>query len=113
MQMKLALAVLLLATGPTAASAKTTRFWNLTDNTITTLQLAPAGTETYGPNQCLNDKDKTVEHDERLKILGVSSGNYDAHLTDAKGRMCTVKALAVKEGEVFSIEEKQLVDCKK
>lgn len=112
MRMPLA-ALLILAAGTTACAAKTTRFWNLTDNTITKFQLAPTGTDKFGPDQAKNDKDGTVEHDERLKIVDVASGTYDAKFSDAKGRMCTVKNLAVKEGDVFSIEEKQLGDCKK
>ena len=105
--------VLILVTGTSASAAKATRFWNLTDNTITRFELAPAGTETYGPDQAKNDKDGSVDHDERLKILGVASGTYAARFTDSKGRTCTVKGVDVKEGEVFSIEEKQLGDCKK
>lgn len=113
MRTTLAAVLLILAAGTTAASAKTTRFWNLTDNTITQFALAPAGSETYGPDQCKNDKDGAVDHDERLKILGVASGSYTARFTDSKNRTCTVKNVAVKEGDVFSIEEKQLDDCKK
>ena len=105
--------ILILAAGSTAHAAKATRFWNLTENTITKFQLAPAGSETFGPDQAKNDKDGAVEHDERLKIVGVPSGTYAARFTDAKGRTCTVQDVAVKEGDVFSIEEKQLGDCKK
>ena len=96
-----------------AAAAKPTRLWNLTDNTITKLQLAPTGTQTFGPDQAKNDKDGAVDHDERLKITGIASGIYDARLTDSKGRNCLIKGIAVKEGDVFSIEEKQLTDCTK
>ncbi len=99
--------------GGTAFAAKPTRFWNLTDNTVTRFELAPAGTGKFGPDQAKNDKDGSVDHDERLKILDVASGTYDARLADSKGRMCLVKAVPVKEGEVFSIEEKQLTDCKR
>ena len=106
--MRLILAAAFVVCGSMAADAKTTRFWNLTANTITKLQLAPAGTDTFGPDQAKNDRDGTVDADERLKITGVPTGSYDVRLTDAKGRTCTVKNLAVKEGEVFSIEEKQL-----
>ena len=106
-------ALLILAAEPTAASAKSTRFWNLTDNTITKFELAPTGTDKFGPDQCKNDKDGAVDHDERLKIVGVPSGTYEARFTDSKGRMCTVKDVGVKEGDVFSIEEKQLGNCKK
>ncbi len=106
-------ALMILAAGTTACAAKTTRFWNLTDNTITQFALAPAGTDTFGPDQCKNDKDGAVDHDERLKIVGVPSGVYAARFTDSKNRTCTVKNVDVKEGDVFSIEEKQLGDCKK
>ena len=105
--------VVLLALSGSALAAKATRFWNLTDNTITRFELAPAGTDKFGPDQAKNDKDGSVDHDERLKILDVASGTYDARLADSRGRTCLVKNVAVKEGEVFSIEEKQLTDCKK
>jgi len=110
MRLALAGAMLLAATG-LAEAAKGTRFWNLTDNTITKLELAPAGTENFGPDQAKNDKDGAVDHDERLKITGVTSGAYDIRFTDAKGRVCHVKNVAIREGDVFSIEEKQLAGC--
>lgn len=102
---------LVLAMG-TAEAAKGTRFWNLTENTVTKLELAPAGTEQFGQDQAKNDKDGAVDHDERLKVTGVKTGTYDVRLADSKGRSCTVRNVAVTEGEVFSIEEKQLKDCK-
>ena len=95
-----------------ASAAKPTRFWNLTDNTITAFALAPTGTDKYGADQAKNDKDGAVDHDERLKILDTPTGTYDAKLTDSKGRKCMVKNVSIKEGDVFSIEEKQL-DCAK
>ena len=104
--------IALLALGA-PASAKTTRFWNLTANTITSFALAPAGTDTFGPDLAKADPDGSVDHDERMKVQGVPSGSYDARLIDAKGRTCLVKGVAVKDGEVFSIDEKQLTDCKK
>lgn len=104
---RLALSGVFLIALAGTASAKTTRFWNLTDNTITMFQLAPAGTDTWGPEQTQNDKDKSVDHDERLKIVGVASGTYDARFKDAKGRTCTAKNIKIVEGDVFTIEEKQ------
>jgi hypothetical protein len=74
--------------------------------------LAPTGTDTYGADQAKNDKDGAVDHDERLKIIDTPTGTYDAKLTDSKGRKCTIKNVAIKEGEVFSIEEKQLACAK-
>jgi hypothetical protein len=53
---------------PADAFAKDTQFWNLTANTITSLQLSPAGKNDWGRNQADNDRDHTVDHDERLKI---------------------------------------------
>ena len=95
------------------AEGRSTRFWNLTRNVISELYLAPAGTTNWGPNQCKNDKDGTVDPDERLRIVGVASGNYDAKLKDASGRTCIVRNIAVKAGDIFSIEEKELTSCEK
>jgi hypothetical protein len=95
------------------AENKPTRFWNLTVNTITALQMSPAGKQEWGINQCKNDRDGTVDHDERLRITDVSAGRYDVRLVDKAGRTCIVRDIDVKEGAVFIIEEKQLTDCRK
>jgi hypothetical protein len=112
---KLALAALALAMMSSLASAQTrpTRFWNLTRHTISEFYLAPAGTTSWGPNQCKNDKDGTVDSDERLRITGVAQGSYDVKLTDTSGRTCLVRNIKVEAGEIFSIEEKDLTDCRK
>lgn len=104
------LAALVLA--PAAAQAKDTLFWNLTANTITALQLSEPGKDAWGPSQTANDKDGSVDHDERLKITGVKDGAYDVRFTDAKGRTCVVKAVEVKVGKVFTIDEKAVAGCK-
>ncbi len=93
------------------ALAKDTRFWNLTANTITMLQLSPAGKNQWGPDQTVNDPDHTVDHDERLKITGVKSGLYDVKFTDKAGRDCAVTDVTIKEGAVFAIDEKNLGAC--
>jgi hypothetical protein len=95
------------------AMAKDTQFWNLTASTVKSLELAPAGTSAFGPNQTKNDPDGAVDHDERLKIKGVAPGAYDARLQLADGRQCTVKGLRIEAGKVFAIEEKELVGCSK
>lgn len=108
-------ATLLAATGLAASAepkAKGTRFWNLTGETVKKLELAPAGTTSFGPDLCAADKDGEVDNDERLKVEGVASGSYDVRLTDKKGRVCLVKGVEVKDGAVFSIEADQLKDCK-
>ena len=107
----IAVALLLIASSAQAQSKRSgMRFWNLTLYTLTSLQFSPTGQDKWGPNQCLNDDDKTVDHDERLRITGLTAGRYDAKLTDKIGRTCVIKGVDVKDG-VFSIEEKQLVDC--
>ena len=102
-----------IGTDARAQNAKGIRFWNLTLNAITQLQMAPAGTDAWGPDQCKNDRDGTVDHDERLRITGITSGRYDVKFTDKVGRRCTVRNVEVQDGAVFSIEEKQLTDCSK
>src|SRR5690242_2414468 len=92
------------------ATAKDTRFWNLTLSTVTSLELAPAGSAAFGPNQCANDPDAGVDHDERLKVTGIATGVYDARLKLADGRSCMAKGISIETGKAFAIEEKDLVD---
>src|SRR5262249_31570763 len=107
-------ALALIATSSaTFAQSRPTRFWNLTRYTISEFYLAPAGSGNFGPNQCKNDKDGTVDHDERLRITGVESGSYDAKLTDVSGRTCLIRNIKVEVGQIFSIEEKELTSCTK
>lgn len=100
-----------VATVAVAQQRKPIRFWNLTLHTVTHLQLSPAGQEAWGPDQCANDRDGTVDHDERLRITGIGPGRYDVKLADAIGRLCVVRNVEVADGAVFTIEEKQLTDC--
>jgi V8-like Glu-specific endopeptidase len=103
----------ILALIPMSASAKDTQFWNLTANTITSLQFSPTGKNEWGRNQADNDKDHTVDHDERLKITDTASGTYDVKIVDESGRTCVVPNIQVKAGAIFSIDEKNLKDCTK
>jgi hypothetical protein len=98
---------------PVGASAKDTQFWNLTANTITSLQFSPIGKNEWGRNQADNDKDHTVDHDERLKITDTATGTYDVKIVDKSGRTCVVPNVQVKTGSIFSIDEKNLKDCTK
>jgi hypothetical protein len=110
---KLALVVLLLGItmAATFAAERPMRFWNLTRHTIKEFYLAPTGTTNWGANQCKNDRDGTVDSDERLRITETPPGLYDAKLVDVSGRTCTVKSLKLEAGEIFSIEEKELTAC--
>src|ERR1700744_708569 len=108
-----AISAFVLALLPAAASAKDTRFWNLTAKTITSLQLSPAGKNEGGHNQTDNDNDHTVDHDERLKITDTATGVYDVKFTDKSGRTCVVPNVEVKANAIFTIEEKTLKGCSK
>src|SRR5438552_16490184 len=110
---RLILAFFVLAATAAAAfgAERPIRFWNLTVHTITEFYLAPAGSTNWGPNQCKNDRDGTVDSDERLRITDTPPGSYDAKLTDVSGRVCLVRDLKLEAGEIFSIEENQLTSC--
>jgi len=95
------------------AAAKPTQFWNLASATVTKLEISNAGANIFGPNQTINDPDRSVDHDERLKITGVTTGVYDVRLTLKDGRTCFARNVEIREGKVFSIEDNDVVDCTK
>ena len=107
-----AVVLLLTLSAAQAAERRGMRLWNLTLYTLTSVQFSVPGQNAWGPNQCENDNDKTVDHDERLRITGMTPGRYDAKLVDKMGRTCVVKDVNVIDG-VFSIEEKQMTSCEK
>jgi hypothetical protein len=115
MRWVLALIALSTLAGDAAAQTKGkgVRLWNLTTEAISGFQLAPAGKTDWGPNQCLNDKDKEVDHDERLRITGVEPGRYDAKVGYPNGRQCVVRDIEIRADAVFSIADKDLKDCTK
>ena len=114
MRWTLALVALLSASAnEVAAQGKGIRLWNLTTATISEFQLSPAGKNDWGPNQTLNDKDKEVDHDERLRVTGVEPGSYDAKVSYRNARQCLVKGIEIKADAVFSIADKDLKDCTK
>src|SRR3954451_1252198 len=85
----IAIGILLVAMPGAAlaqAKGKGIRLWNLTTETISGFQLSPAGKTEWGPNQCLNDKDKEVEHDEWLPIPGSEPRRYDSKFSYPSAR---------------------------
>lgn len=96
-----------------AQAAQTLKFWNLTTETVSELKLAQPGTDKWGRNQTLNDKDKTVEPDERLKLSDVAPGTWDVSLKTKKGRSCVFRnvTLSGTEAYAFSINEDELKGC--
>jgi hypothetical protein len=110
----IAITVLLVAVpSPLFAQGKGIRLWNLTTATISGFQLSPAGKRDWGPNQTLNDRDKEVDHDERLRITGVEPGRYDAKIDYRGSRQCFVRDIEIRADTVFSIADKDLKDCSK
>ena len=107
------MALLLAGSGTLFAQGKGIRLWNLTSSTISGFQLSPAGKNEWGANQTLNDKDKEVDHDERLRITGVEPGRYDAKVTYPDARQCLVRDIEIKADAVFSIADTDLKDCTK
>ena len=107
------LLILLLVADP-ALAAETMRFWNLTGMTITSLSLAPAGSEKFGANQCANDADGAVDSDERLRLSDAEPGHYDVRLGFKNGRMCTVHNVQLRgTGKyAFSLEPADLTRCR-
>ncbi|RYF03646.1 MAG: hypothetical protein EOO77_30740 [Oxalobacteraceae bacterium] len=107
------LPLLLALTGP-ARAADPLRFWNLTGETVSSLTLAPTGTTNFGSNQCANDKDGTVDNDERLRLSNVTPGHYDIRIGFQKGRMCEAHDVTLKPtGKyAFSLDQKDLKNCK-
>ena len=106
-------AALLVTSSQLAAQGKGIRLWNLTTATISSFQLSPAGKDNWGPNQTLNDRDKEVDHDERLRITNVEPGRYDARIGYRDSRQCLVRDIEIKRDAVFSIADKDLKDCNK
>jgi hypothetical protein len=106
-------ALALSAVGAAPALAKDLQFWNATQHEFSEVYLAPAGTTKWGPNQTLNDPDKSVSADERLTIKGVAPGHYDVKLVEEKRQTCIVRDVEVKAtGKVaFTIGQDQLTNC--
>lgn len=109
----MAFIALLASAGELSAQAKGKgiRLWNLTTATISGFELSPAGRNEWGPNQTLNDRDKEVEHDERLRITGIEPGRYDAKVNFPNSRQCIVRNVEIRPDAVFSIADKDLQDC--
>src|SRR3954469_2161520 len=111
MQRSAFLIALCVTSSAALAAERPIRFWNLTRHTISEFYLAPAGTTNWGANQCKNDRDGTVDSDERLRITDTPPGVYDAKFKDVTGRTCTVRDLKLDVGEIFSIEERDIAAC--
>lgn len=108
---RLLVLVAMLLTSSAWAQGKGVRFWNLTTATVSSFQLSPAAKDAWSANLTLNDKDKEVDHDERLRITGIEPGRYDAKIGYRNGRICFARGIDIKADSVFSIEDKDLKEC--
>jgi hypothetical protein len=86
--------------------------YNLTTaTTFTGVYLAPAGSERWGSNQALNDKDKELDPSERLVIKDVERGRVDAKLVDQNGRTCIRRGIDLSKDTTFDIRDTDLTEC--
>lgn len=104
--------MLLCITYAVAEAAGKLTFWNLTSQTVTSLSLAAPNSGKWGPNQCTNDNDGTVDHDERLRLSGIAPGRYDVRISD-RTRTCIVRSVEVHGDRpyAFSLSDEDLRDC--
>jgi hypothetical protein len=96
-----------------AAGADRFFLYNLTTSTtFTGVYLAPAGTDRWGSNQALNDKDKVLDPSERLAIKDIARGQFDAKLVDKSGRTCIRRGVDLRQDTTFDIRDGDLTDCR-
>jgi hypothetical protein len=99
--------------GLQASAADRFFLYNLTTSTtLTGVYLAPAGSDRWGSNQALNDKDKAVDPSERLPIKDIARGRFDAKLVDPKGRTCIRRGIDLSQDTTFDIRDTDLTDCR-
>jgi len=108
----LPLLVAVCAVSLPAAAADRFFMYNLTTAaTFTGVFLAPAGTEQWGSNQALNDKDHEIDPSERLPIKDIGRGLFDVKLIDRKGRVCIVHGVDLRKDTTFETQDRDLKDC--
>jgi hypothetical protein len=99
------------ASAPTSAADRFFLYNLTTATTFAGVYLAPAGSDHWGSNQALNDKDKTLDPSERLAIKEVTRGQFDAKLVDQKGRTCIRHGIDLSKDTTFDIRDADLTDC--
>jgi hypothetical protein len=97
---------------PSTFAADRFFLYNLTTvTTFTGVYLAPAGSDHWGHNQALNDKDKAIDPSERLPIKDIEHGRFDVKLVDRKGRTCVRHGIDLSKDTTFDIRDTDLTDC--
>ncbi len=113
MHRSLACLAILMMTGAVARADDGPRFLNRTGQTVVKLQLAPVGSKAWGPDQCKNDDEGEVDHNERMTLVGVKSGHYDIRVADKSGRVCVAKNVGLEVGTQFVVRDTDLTECTK
>ena len=113
MQRAFAISVILILTSSAAPAEDGPRFLNRTGQTVVKMQLAAVGSKAWGPDQCKNDDEGEVDHNERMTLIGVKSGHYDIRIADKNGRVCLAKNVDLKEGVQFVVRDTDLTECTK
>ncbi len=94
------------------AAGRFVGFNETTSTVFTAVYLAPAGSDAWGLNQALNDKDKVWDVGERLVIQGVSPGRFDLKVIDRSGRDCIKRGIDLTKDSSFDIRDEDLRRCK-
>jgi hypothetical protein len=105
--------VLITLVGSPAWAEDGPRFLNRTCQTAVKMQLAAVWSKAWGADQCKNDDEGEVDHNERMTLDGVKSGHYDIKIADKNGRVCIAKNVDLKEGTQFVVRDTDLADCTK
>ena len=96
-------------------SAAADRFFGYNATTTTDFSgvfLAPEGTDKWGPNEALNDKDKRWDAGERLAIRNASRGRFDLKLVDEKSHVCIKHGLDLTHDTTFDVRDEDLASCR-
>jgi hypothetical protein len=88
--------------------------YNMTTRTdFKGVYMAPAGSDNWGSNQTENDKDKSLDITERIRLTGLTAGQYDVKLVTEDGGSCIIRNIDLTKENSFVIKEDQIADCHK
>jgi hypothetical protein len=105
-------AVALLQVGHAAAADRFFLYDMTTSTVFTGVYFARPGTEAWGANQALNDKDHELDPSERLALKDLTRSVYDLKLVDRKGRTCIRRAVDLNKETTFEVHDSDLTECK-
>lgn len=104
--------VILLVAGTAMAADRYFLYDMTTATTFTGVFFAKPGTQSWGANQALNDKDHAVDPSERLSLKDLTRSTYDLKLVDRKGRTCIRHDVDFSKETTFEVHDSDLTECK-